>query len=448
MISLNGDCFNTLYLKALKVAISGTQRCQSSRVGPVINLGQAFFEIMPDDPRIIFLNHRKINPVFAIIEGAWVLSGSNELNPLLKELPNFSVYSDNGETLNGAYGNRLRNFFGIDQINVAIEALKTDFHTRRIALTIFSPSDLTINSLDIPCNTSAYLKVSDGALDITVLNRSNDLYLGLPYNVFVFGLLQKHVSLKLGLRVGIQRHFSDNLHLYEKNVNEAKRIVQGNSFEAVSVVSSNFDWGYADAILENIQEILKSDYEAISDTDLAVFLKHFNRESRLHNRLSETFVFSNDFYGFLAYQCYSPIGYKTDDNEHWGKLRRLMMTDGIRQKFERLSVSSGQNIAQNIVELTEQLRGRFCVLKEVIDKENGPFGFKGYDNEESALRVLLLCLVWTVRDVYTANTSIGDMQEQEIATAASILNVPFSDIGPLCVFENELLSALSKMLPR
>jgi thymidylate synthase len=231
MIVLKDDCFNTLYLKALKIAISGAKCYQ-----------KAYFEIMPDDPRLIFLNHRKINPIFAIIEGVWVLAGSNKLAPLLNELPNFGAYSDDGETLNGAYGDRLRNYFGFDQINVAIDALKNDYFTRRVVLTLFSPSDLKINSLDIPCNTEIYLKITNNAVDITVLNRSNDLYLGLPYNVFVFGLLQKYVSLKLNLSIGIQRHFTDSLHIYEKNIDATKLIVKSNNIEAVSVISNNFNW--------------------------------------------------------------------------------------------------------------------------------------------------------------------------------------------------------------
>ncbi|MBK8815636.1 MAG: hypothetical protein IPN42_09105 [Methylococcaceae bacterium] len=401
---------------------------------------------MPDDPRLIFLNNRKINPIFAIIESAWVLAGGNELTPLIKELPHFSTYSDDGETLNGAYGNRLRSFFGFDQLNVAIEALKNDCVSRRVVLTMFSPSDLKVNSLDVPCNTEIYLKIINGALDITILNRSNDLYLGLPYNVFVFGILQKYISLQLGIKIGIQRHFSDSLHLYEKNIDEANDIINFNNINNVSFVSSNFDWGYSDAILNNIQEILNNDYNAISDPCLASFLKNFNRVNRLLKSESKDFVFSNNFYGFLAYQCFSPIGYGADSNEYFEKLRRLMMASSIEYKFKQLSVSSSENIAQNIIKLANQLKGQFHVLKKTVDSNAGPLGFKSHENEELSLRILLLCLVWTTLDPLTANSSIGTIQKDEIKAAASLLDVPLSELGPLTLFENELFLALSKLL--
>ena len=184
MLKLSGDCFNGLYLRALNIAVSAPRTFEASRVGPVINLGQAYFEVSAHDPRLVFLNHRKLNPVFAVVEGAWMLSGSNKLIPLENELPNFRSYSDDGETLNGAYGARLQYFFGINQISSAVELLKADHNTRRVVLTIYSPLDLIKDSKDIPCNTTVYLKICNESLDITVLNRSNDLYLGRIYFKF------------------------------------------------------------------------------------------------------------------------------------------------------------------------------------------------------------------------------------------------------------------------
>lgn len=190
MICFNKNhSFNYNYLSALKIAVEPSRKIDSSRVGPVINIGQAYFEIEKNDPRLIFLSSRKINPVFAIVEGAWVLRGDNRLAPLQNEISDYAKFSDDGETLFGAYGFRLRKKFGLDQLREAINLLKNDPETRRVVLSMYSPDDLTIISKDIPCNTSFFLKIVDGALDITVINRSNDLYLGIPYNIFVFGLL-------------------------------------------------------------------------------------------------------------------------------------------------------------------------------------------------------------------------------------------------------------------
>lgn len=448
MISLKGECFNSLYLRALKIAIFTPRIYEDSRVGPVINLGQAYFEIEANDPRLIFLNHRKLNPVFAVIEGAWILSGSNKLGPLINELPIFNSYSDDGKTLNGAYGSRLRHFFGLDQIKLAVQTLKASPFSRRVVLTMYSPKDIISDSLDIPCNTSIYLKVKNDALDITVLNRSNDLYLGLPYNVFVFGLLQRYLASELGLPVGIQRHFSDSLHIYQNNIENAECIVRDNNREAACVISSQFDWGFADDILSSIEEIVSGDYAAVHNKQLAAFLQHFCKANRKrHETKPRAFKFSDDFYGFLAYQWLVSICNNTSSGKTWETQRSLMMSNGIKQKIEQLGAVSGKEMAPYIADMAQRLKGKLVQLKEVVNNKMGPFELREYgSNEDLALRVILLSAVWTTLDPFLANTPIGIRAKQEIKIAAELLDVPFSNIGALSTVEDELFSALSKLL--
>lgn len=47
--------------------------------------------------------------------------------------------------------------------------------------------------------------------------RSNDLFRGLPHNVVQFTSLQEVFAGWLGLEVGTYHHYSDSLHLYEKD---------------------------------------------------------------------------------------------------------------------------------------------------------------------------------------------------------------------------------------
>ena len=445
MLKLSGDCFNGLYLRALNIAVSATRTFEASRVGPVINLGQAYFEVSANDPRLIFLNHRKLNPVFAVVEGAWVLSGSNKLIPLENEFPDFRSYSDDGETLNGAYGDRLQYFFGINQISSAVELLKADHNTRRVVLTIYSPFDLIKDSKDIPCNTTVYLKISNNKLDITVLNRSNDLYLGVPYNVFVFGLLQRYISRVLGVRIGKQCHFTDSLHLYQDYIKKAERIVSDNNIEAVRLISNKFTWEYSDAIIDNIEAIIAGKFNAVQDNKLSLFLLQFCKKNREQCKaIRSQLKFSDDFFGFLAYQWLYP-GQQND--ELWEIQRKMMMCDNVKQKIEQLGKLSGQEIADKVMELAEQLKGNLKELKEAIEKKSGPYSLRDYDgNEEITLKMILLSAVWTTLDPYLASTPIGARAKQEIKVAANLLNVPSSDLGPLTTVEDELFSTLSKLL--
>jgi len=302
MIGFQGNSFNYAYLAALKIAVDPSRTVDSSRVGPVVNLGQAYFEIAPNDPRLIFLNSRKLNPVFAIVEGVWVLCGDNKLSPLENEISDFSKFSDDGETLFGAYGYRLREKFDTDQIQDAINILKEDPDSRRVVLSMYHAKDLTANSKDIPCNTSLFLKIVNGALDITVINRSNDLYLGLPHNVFVFGLLQRYISNELGLPNGIQRHFTDCLHLYQCDVQSAQNVLEFNDLKEINSISSKFDWEYSLDILKNLKKISGCEYRNI-DGELGEFLVKFcNRGRNEAKACGFSYEFRDNFWGFLAKQ--------------------------------------------------------------------------------------------------------------------------------------------------
>lgn len=185
-----GENINHVYMDALELALNNQSNISQSRAGNVIDLGPAYFEFSNPAHQILTLRNRKYNPCFAIAEAAWVLSGKNTLAPLNTFIKEYNKYSDDEKTLNGAYGYRIRFFFEFDQLSEAISELKKDQNNRRAVITLYAPLDLKKGlSKDIPCNTGFYLKIRENRLDITVLNRSNDLFLGVPYNVFVFNCI-------------------------------------------------------------------------------------------------------------------------------------------------------------------------------------------------------------------------------------------------------------------
>ena len=195
MKSFQGADINSVYLDALIFAEESKHSPSDSRNGKVYDFGPAYFEFDQPNNQLLLLRNRKFNPYFAIVESAWVLSGKKELKCLKSIIDSYGQFSDDWCNLNGAYGYRMRSFFEIDQLEALINLLVDDSETRRAVITLYSPSDLLNNqSLDIPCNTTLFFKKRDSKLDITVINRSNDLFLGIPYNVFTFNVILKFVA--------------------------------------------------------------------------------------------------------------------------------------------------------------------------------------------------------------------------------------------------------------
>lgn len=261
-----GDSCNNLYIQALKDCLALTS-ATSSRVGLVYDLGPAIFEFEPEKLNFLTLKNRALNPFFAIAEAAWVIGGENRLDILNYYLKSYNDFSDDGLTLNGAYGFRLRQHFGFDQIKIAINELKESPNSRRCVLNMYSPNDLKNNkSKDIPCNTSIMLKLRNGALDITITNRSNDIYWGIPYNLFVFQTLHCYLAKEIGVKLGYQRHFTDSLHLYERDVKEINNILESNKFEKNILKPENLE--LIDMILNEVKNINNRSFNSIKESSL------------------------------------------------------------------------------------------------------------------------------------------------------------------------------------
>jgi len=195
--------------------------------GPVITEYQEPVE------RVLWSPHRDANPFFHLMESLWILAGRKDVAFLKEFNTNIAAYSDNGEEFHAPYGYRLRNWdvpdieydTGIgpmsesgtlDQIAVAIDLLSKDHSTRQVVLSIWNPYlDLGRKTKDMPCNDLLMFKIRDGALDMTVACRSNDIIWGAyGANIVQFSTLQEFIASAVGVPVGIYRQVSDSFHVY------------------------------------------------------------------------------------------------------------------------------------------------------------------------------------------------------------------------------------------
>lgn len=154
--------------------------------------------------------------------GVWfqdgrLLAGRNDLAPLLRYVSGFGRFSDDGDTLNGAYGYRWRKALDEDQLLVIAERLAANRDDRRCVLQMWQGEyDLGGELKDIPCNLMAtFQRDADGALDLTVFCRSNDIIWGAyGANAVHFGFLLEYMAVLIGCPVGTYRQVSVNWHAY------------------------------------------------------------------------------------------------------------------------------------------------------------------------------------------------------------------------------------------
>ena len=181
--------------------------------------------------RVLHATGRVINPAFAIAEAAWILSGSDE--PWIYQYnESLQAYTDDG-VLRGAYGPRLRRWAGqVDQLDHVRRLLLREPESRQAVVQLFDPSRDWSDCRDVPCTIGHRFFVRNGALHMHSSMRSQDAWLGLPYDIFANTVLQELLAGWLEVDVGTYVHSMDSLHLYRDDLSGAADVVMAGSDSA------------------------------------------------------------------------------------------------------------------------------------------------------------------------------------------------------------------------
>lgn len=220
MHHIKSKSVNGLYNKALNL-IDEHSVGQQSRNGPVLVLpAPVVTEWTEPWKRVLFAPTRDCNPFFHVMEFVWMMAGAKELSFLTQFVPGMANFSDDGESLNGAYGFRWRNHFRTDQLLHAIEELRINPESRRVVVAMWDAHGDHAGSMskDIPCNTHLYFRVQGDYLDMTVCNRSNDIVWGAyGANSVHMSMLHELISYQIGVPMGTMYTWANNWHFYPNN---------------------------------------------------------------------------------------------------------------------------------------------------------------------------------------------------------------------------------------
>jgi len=117
-----------------------------------------------------------------------------------------------------AYGYRWRKHFGVDQLNIAKNRLVEYPNDRRVVVGMWDPYvDLTSTNtgVDYPCNTQVFFWARKGYLNMSVVNRSNDMIWGAyGANAVHMSFLLEYMAHMTGNNIGTYYQISNNLHVY------------------------------------------------------------------------------------------------------------------------------------------------------------------------------------------------------------------------------------------
>lgn len=173
---------------------------------------------------VITVKRRNLSYKHLINEALWILDGMDDLATIQTYAKSYAKYSDDGMSLYGAYGPRFR-----QQFQGVVASLAKDSFTRQAVLSLWRVNPR--QSADIPCTLSLQFLVRGDFIHCVTTMRSNDAWLGFPYDVFCFSMMTVNVSLELARLTGKTLELG-NLHLnvgshhiYRKHHEKVKEIL-------------------------------------------------------------------------------------------------------------------------------------------------------------------------------------------------------------------------------
>jgi thymidylate synthase len=171
-----------------------------------------------DDPtQIPFdVENRNLNLTIGALELLQLIGQTPTDGLVRRSVKALAAFQDAGISY-GNYGARIRG-----QLTNIVKELLHDEDSRRAVLTIYEGrADLGQSTQDIPCTLSAQFFIRNEALHTRVSMRSNDAWLGLPYDLMQFCALHYALADVLTVDCGRYTHTVGSMHLYERNWEDA-----------------------------------------------------------------------------------------------------------------------------------------------------------------------------------------------------------------------------------
>lgn len=133
------------------------------------------------------------------------------------------------EGIEYTYGQRLRSWFGHDQIQHVIDKFIQEMGTTRAVMNLWDVDDYKRH--DNPCLNHIWLRVVDTKLSLTATFRSNDMFSAWPANAMGLRALQQHICDEIvknssySLQMGPLITVSQSAHIYDDTWENADQLI-------------------------------------------------------------------------------------------------------------------------------------------------------------------------------------------------------------------------------
>ncbi len=206
------------YLDLLKdVMENGVRKENRTGIDTVSVFGrQMRFDLEKGFP---FMTTKKVHLKSIIHELLWFLQGSTNIKYLKdNKVRIWDEWADEKGELGPVYGYQWRSWptqdgRHIDQISNVIDRIKKMPNDRRLIVSAWNVADIEKMKLP-PCHLLFQFYLANGKLSCMLVQRSCDMFLGVPFNIASYALLTQMVAQVTGLGLGEFIHTLGDTHIY------------------------------------------------------------------------------------------------------------------------------------------------------------------------------------------------------------------------------------------
>lgn len=165
------------------------------------------------------LTTKKLHLKSIIHELLWFIAGDTNIKYLQDNgVRIWDDWADENGDLGPVYGHQWRSWptpsgETVDQITNLIDMIKNNPNSRRLIVSAWNVADVDHMALP-PCHCLFQFYVADGKLSCQLYQRSADVFLGVPFNIASYALLNMMIAQVCGLEVGDFVHTFGDAHLY------------------------------------------------------------------------------------------------------------------------------------------------------------------------------------------------------------------------------------------
>lgn len=215
--------FEKKYKEILKQAyLNGLYRNDRTGVGCYSLFNQSFkINLSKYFP---ILTGRKIKEKIFKTEFEWFINGQTSTDLFKKnKIKIWDNWANNNGDLGPVYGYQMLNFNGenINQLNNLTQSIKFNPDSRRHIVSLWNPAQLSKMALP-PCYLYFQFYIENGLINLFVLQRSGDLFLGVPYDICLFSLFLLYVAEQCDLKPNKLEINIIDAHIYSNQLKAVK----------------------------------------------------------------------------------------------------------------------------------------------------------------------------------------------------------------------------------